>query len=36
MIVTAAVSTELTNQGIDGADSNLSSESQSFCPGASW
>ncbi|WP_233200739.1 MULTISPECIES: hypothetical protein [Cryobacterium] len=36
MIVTAAVSTELTNRGIDGADSNLSSESQSFCPGASW
>ena len=36
MIVTAAVSTELAGQGIDGADSNLSSESQAFCPGASW
>ncbi|TFD48487.1 hypothetical protein E3T55_13455 [Cryobacterium frigoriphilum] len=36
MIVTAAVSTELANQGIDGADSNLSSDGQSFCPGASW
>ncbi|TFD88928.1 MULTISPECIES: hypothetical protein [Cryobacterium] len=36
MIVTAAVSAELANQGIDGADSNLSSDGQSFCPGASW
>lgn len=34
MIVTAAVSTELSNQGLDGADSNLSSNGQAFCPGA--
>lgn len=36
MIVTAAVSTELADQGIDGADRNLSSDSQAFCPGANW